>query len=67
MQLTPPQFTYILLVLPFLFGVTLIGDGINKFTREEESGVVSIVIGVVFLAIVVLAYFFVPKLLSRGI
>lgn len=67
MNISAPQFTYILLVLPFLFGITLIGDGIHKFVSEEESGVVSIVIGIIFLAIVVLAYFIVPSLLSGGI
>ena len=31
-----PQFLYMMLVLPSLFGLTLIGEGLNKVIHEEE-------------------------------
>ncbi len=47
-----------ILVLPSLFGLTLIGEGLNKVMHEEWSGLISIVFGLMFIAVVVFAYFF---------
>lgn len=58
MSATDPQFLYMILVLPSLFGLTLIGEGLNKVMHEEWSGLISIVFGLMFIAIVVFAYFF---------
>lgn len=56
--MTDPQFLYMILVLPSLFGLTLLGEGINKVVHEEWSGIISIVFGVVFIGMVVFAYLF---------
>ncbi len=51
-----PQFLYMILVLPSLFGLTLMGEGIYKCSREEWGGLISIFFGILFVSIVVIAY-----------
>lgn len=58
MTTSDPQFLYMILVLPSLFGLTLIGDGLNKMMHEEWGGIVSIIFGFAFVGMVVFAYFF---------
>ena len=58
MTASDPQFLYMILVLPSLFGLTLVGDGLNKLMHEESGGFISILFGVIFIAVVVFAYFF---------
>jgi hypothetical protein len=53
-----PQFLYLMLVLPSLFGITLVGEGINKLIHEEPLGFVSIFFGITFICLVVFVYFF---------
>lgn len=53
-----PQFMYMILILPSLFGITLIGEGMNKLIHEEWSGVISVIFGVIFIGMVVFAYLF---------
>jgi len=55
---TDPQFLYMMLILPSLFGLTLIGEGLVKIYHEEVQGWISIVFGVVFIALAALAYFY---------
>jgi hypothetical protein len=57
MKTTDPQFIYMILVLPALFGVTLVGEGINKIIRNE-GGFVNILFGLVFIIIVIFGYYF---------
>ena len=57
MNINDPQFYYIFLVIPSLFGITLIGEGIYKVSKEEWNGLVSLVLGVVFIAFVIVSYF----------
>ena len=65
---TDPQFLYMILVLPSLFGLTLLGEGINKVIHEEENGVISIIFGFMFIAVVVFAYiFFSSYLTGKGV
>ena len=52
MSTSDPQFLYMVLVLPSLFGLTLVGDGLNKVIHEEYSGVISIVFGFLFIGVV---------------
>ncbi len=61
MDLTEPQFIYMILVLPTLFGLTLIAEGLNKILKEESQGWVSIILGFLFIAIIILAYLLVLK------
>lgn len=58
MQPTDPQFLYMILVLPSLFGLTLIGEGITKLVHEENGGWISLVFGSLFIAVVLFAYLF---------
>lgn len=68
MTINDPQFLYMILVLPSLFGLTLLGEGINKVMHEEYNGVISIIFGFMFIGIVVFAYFFFSSYLAgRGI
>lgn len=63
-----PQFLYMILVLPSLFGLTLMGEGMYKCVHEEWSGIISIFFGMLFIAMVVFAYLFFSSYMStRGI
>lgn len=55
---TDPQFLYMILVLPTLFGLTLIGEGLHKIVNEDWGGFVSVIFGLAFIGIVVFAYLF---------
>jgi hypothetical protein len=61
---TDPQFLYMILVLPSLFGLTLVGDGLNKVVHEESGGIISIVFGLIFIAVVIFAYLFFSSYLT---
>lgn len=58
MNPTDPQFLYMILVLPTLFGLTLVGEGLNKVLKNETAGWLSIIFGILFIGVVVFAYFF---------
>lgn len=58
MKPTDPQFLYMILVLPTLFGLTLVGEGLNKILKEEKAGWISIIFGVIFIGVVIFAYLF---------
>ena len=58
-----PQFLYMVLILPSLFGLTLLGEGLNKVLKNELAGWMSIVFGFLFIGVVIFAYWF----LSQGI
>jgi len=58
MSIKDPQFLYMFLVLPTLFGLTLIGEGLNKVLKSEKMGWTSIVFGVLFVGVVVLTFLF---------
>ena len=64
MTTTDPQFLYMILVLPSLFGLTLLGEGINKVIHEEDGGILSIIFGFMFLAAVIFAYLFFSSYLA---
>ncbi|MEK7472561.1 MAG: hypothetical protein AAB625_00840 [Patescibacteria group bacterium] len=68
MKSTDPQFIYMILVLPSLFGLTLMGEGIYKCAHEEWSGLISIFFGILFIAMVAFAYFFFSSyMVTRGV
>lgn len=58
MSAADPQFLYMILILPSLFGLTLVGEGLNKLIHEEWSGLISVLFGLAFIAIVVFAFLF---------
>lgn len=65
MRPTDPQFLYMVLVLPTLFGLTLIGEGLNKILKEETAGWVSIIFGLLFIGVVIFAYIFFSQALAE--
>lgn len=65
MKPTDPQFLYMILILPTLFGLTLVGEGISKLIHEDNGGWISIVFGVVFIAVVVSAFFVFKTILGQ--
>ena len=68
MSTADPQFLYMILILPSLFGLTLLGEGINKVVHEEYGGVISIIFGFMFIGAVLFAYFFFSSyMMSKGI
>ena len=58
MNTSDPQFLYMILVLPTLFGLTLLGEGLNKIAHEEWNGILSVIFGLMFIGVVIFAYFF---------
>jgi len=58
MKPNDPQFLYMILILPSLFGLTLVGEGLNKILKEERAGWTSIIFGALFIFVVVFAYLF---------
>lgn len=58
MNLSGPGITYLLMVIPTLFALVVVGQGIHKISKEESDGGLVLVFGIVFLIIVVAAYFF---------
>ena len=60
MSLKEPEFLYLALILPSLFGLTLIAEGIQKVLKKE-SGWISILLGIGFLAIIIVSYFLLFK------
>ncbi len=67
MSPSDPQFLYMILVLPSLFGLTLVGEGLSKVLHEEWSGLISIVFGLMFIAVVVFAFFFFSTYLNQRV
>lgn len=59
MNFSDPQILYMVLILPSLFGLTLIGEGLNKVMKSQMAGFISIVFGLLFLGAVIFAYFLV--------
>lgn len=53
-----PEFIYIALVLPSLFALTLIAEGVHKVLKNEP-GWLSIVLGCSFLIVLIFGYFFI--------
>lgn len=52
-----PQLTYIFLILPALFGICLIIEGLTKVAREQWTGLINITLGFVFIGFVIVAFF----------
>ena len=61
-----PQFLYMILILPSLFGLTLVGDGLNKIMHEESGGIISMIFGVIFIGCVIFAFVFFSTYLNQS-
>jgi len=55
-----------ILVLPSLFGLTLVGEGIYKVIHSEWHGLISLFFGVCFIAVVIFAYVFFSTYIARN-
>lgn len=60
-QVVEPQYLYMIMILPSLFGLTLVGEGLNKVLKSESQGWMSIIFGLIFIVVVVGAYMFFAK------
>ncbi len=57
MDLTNANFLLMLFILPSLFGLTLIGEGVNKIMNYDNRGWVTVCTGSVFVIVLIVAYF----------
>lgn len=53
--------TYVLLIIPTLFAVAVVGQGAVKVSRDEKDGKLILGLGVGFLVLIILTYFFFIK------
>ena len=67
MSTNDPQFLYMILVLPSLFGLSLVGDGLNRIMHEEAGGILSIIFGFIFIGVVIFAYVFFSSYLTSQV
>ena len=51
------QFLYVMLILPTLFGLTLVGEGVYKLSRYE-TGWTNVALGCLFLVGVAFGFFY---------
>ena len=52
------QFLYVALVLPTLFGLTLVAEGLNKLLKNQIHGWITLIFGLLFIIAITLAYLF---------
>jgi hypothetical protein len=57
MNYTNPTFLLMIFILPSLFGLTLIGEGVNKIMNYDNHGWITISVGSLFVIIIIIAYF----------
>lgn len=57
MNYNDTSFLMMLFILPSLFGLTLIGEGIQKIMNYDNHGWIGVSVGSVFVAIIIVAYF----------
>lgn len=58
MNLSGPGIIYILLVIPTIFALAVLGQGVYKISKGEDDGKLIAGFGGTFLVIIVLAYVF---------
>ncbi|MFZ5845023.1 MAG: hypothetical protein ACOY0S_00970 [Patescibacteria group bacterium] len=58
MDFSGPGIIYILLVIPSLFALAVVVQGLYKISRQEADGQIALGFGVTFLVIIGVAYFF---------
>ncbi len=50
--------TYALLIIPTLFAFAVMGQGLYKLSKHDDSGKIITGFGVIFFVLIVAAYFF---------
>lgn len=58
MDLSGPGLSYILLVIPSLFAVAVIGQGISNLSQNDKGGWIPVSFGAIFIVLILVAYFF---------
>ena len=53
---TDTTFLLVLFILPSLFDLTLIGDGVNKLMNYDDHGWIGFSIGSVFVVVLIIAF-----------
>lgn len=61
MDLSSAGITYILLVIPTLFALAVVAQGIYKIGKKEADGSIALASGLLFLGFIAAAYFFFIK------
>lgn len=57
MDFTDSSFILILFILPSLFGLTLIGEGVNKIMNYDNHGWINVCTGSIFVIVLIIAFF----------
>jgi len=55
---TDPQFMYMVLILPGMFGMTMVGEGVTKIVHYQPIGWLHIMVGIIFMGAILGAYLF---------
>ena len=58
MNPSDPQFIYMALVLPGVFGLTMVGEGVAKVMRSDLTGWTVMIGGLLFMGCVALGYLY---------
>lgn len=56
MNYTDTSFLMMIFILPSLFGLTLIGEGVQKIMNYDNHGWIGLSVGAVFVIIIIIAY-----------
>ena len=62
MDLSDPQILYMVLILPSLFGLTLVGEGLHRVIKSDLGGWLSLLFGGLFILVVIFAYLYLSEL-----
>lgn len=58
MNLNSPEISYVLMVIPTLFALAVIAQGVSKLNKSEPDGPIAFGLGIILLIVIVGAYFF---------
>lgn len=58
MNLSGPGITYLLMIIPTMFALVVVGQGVYKISKEESDGGLVLTFGIIFLLVVAAAYYF---------
>lgn len=57
MDISRPEFSYVLLIIPSILAVTVLAQGVEKVVHEKPGGKTIIVFGVTLLVLIIVSYF----------
>ena len=56
MDLSDPQILYMVLILPSLFGLTLVGEGLHRVIKSDLGCWLSLIFGALFILVVIFSH-----------